>query len=266
MSRLWSLTWFTEEDPHDSFLRVSQEKDCYILAGLETCPSTGREHYQMCVYRSSKFSLRQLTRIFPGCHAEPSKGSFKQNYDYCTKDGHYSEYGVAPHQGARNDLSDIVVLAPSISLKDAILTGKVTNIQQCKFFEKCKDLITEPYDGIRTVKYFYGESGTGKSRSARSELGDYDICTLETDGKVTGYTGKSRVLFDDMPALNETQYRTLLKLTDRYITRVRVLYGVPWWNASLIYITTEHSLEKIAPFGIKPVQLERRISEIKSFP
>lgn len=266
-TRLWSLTIFPPEgaDLHPHFLRVSQEKDCYICAGKETCPKTGRMHYQMCVYRPSKFSLKQLQRAFPGCHAEKARGNFQQNYDYCTKDGKFAEYGERPHQGVRNDLSEIVALAPQISLKTAVLTGKVTNMQQLKFFERVSDMLCEPHDGPRTVKYYHGDSGSGKSMTARQHLTDYDICTLEADGKVTGYTGKSQVLFDDMPILNEVQYRTLLKLTDRYKTRVRILYGDTWWNASLIYITTEHDVHTIAPKGCNPTQLIRRIQEIFCF-
>ena len=48
-----------------------------------------------------------------------------------------------------------------------------------------------------TVFWFWGDTGTGKSRTVKEETnGDYDDCDY-VNGFLIGYTGNKTVVFDD---------------------------------------------------------------------
>lgn len=63
------------------------EYNCKVVAGLETCPSTGRKHAQ-CFVRFPKKSrgFGRIKKYWPDAHIEVARGGVNHNLTYCTKE------------------------------------------------------------------------------------------------------------------------------------------------------------------------------------
>lgn len=102
----WTLNTPTEEEM-TKIAAITIEEVKYMIYGEEVAPSTGRVHLQGYVEFTSLKSLNQVkTLISTRVHAEKSRGSSKQNQEYCMKEGNFVEIGSLPegHQGSRSDL------------------------------------------------------------------------------------------------------------------------------------------------------------------
>ena len=68
---------------------------------LETCPTTGKEHYQGFAFAKTPMKLGGWKKLFKIAHIEPV---FNKNEAYCSKEGKVIEFGDRPQQGQRNDM------------------------------------------------------------------------------------------------------------------------------------------------------------------
>lgn len=80
----------------------------YLLIGFEVGKS-GTEHVQGYVHFHNPRGFKMLRDYMPRAHIEIAKGKPQENYDYCTKDGHFVEFGHLPQQGRRTDLDSLVL-------------------------------------------------------------------------------------------------------------------------------------------------------------
>jgi hypothetical protein len=80
----------------------------YLVVGDETCPDTGRAHWQCYIQFHKKLRMNQVKQIFGNTvHLEGMRGTPKEASDYCKKEGAFTEFGdLAPGKGARTDLFD----------------------------------------------------------------------------------------------------------------------------------------------------------------
>ncbi|AYM54668.1 Rep-C [Ecklonia radiata-associated virus 3] len=63
-----------------------------FVFGLERAPTTGRQHLQGYLEFANPSGFGRVSKLLPA-HWEPARGSWKQNYDYCVKEGSYQSYG-----------------------------------------------------------------------------------------------------------------------------------------------------------------------------
>lgn len=111
-SKGWCFTCFYNgEHEHDVALLhlqlLSDSPDCeYIVVGRESCPTTGRTHFQGYVYFSRRLALSSVRNLLPQSHLSRARGSAADNRRYCTKDGDFEEFGTPPaHEpGKRSDI------------------------------------------------------------------------------------------------------------------------------------------------------------------
>lgn len=96
----------------------------FIAYGAETCPTTGRAHHQAFIYFHSMRhtgvrSLNKIGKLFGPvqCYVAPMLGGFKDNVEYCSKEGALTKLGDEPAQGARGDI---------VEAKESILAGTAT--------------------------------------------------------------------------------------------------------------------------------------------
>ncbi|ASH99186.1 replication-associated protein [Giant panda circovirus 2] len=99
--RSWCFTLNYNADTYDGHLSTLQALAAtlavdYLLYGRESAPTTGQRHLQGYIVFSSRRGLNAVRALLPGAHFERAKGSHKQNYDYCTKDGDFEESGELP--------------------------------------------------------------------------------------------------------------------------------------------------------------------------
>jgi len=74
----------------------------YLVYGYETGAS-GTPHLQgYVIFRDQKRLRGAKNLIGPRSHLEPARGSAQSNYDYCTKDGLFKEFGELPKTTSSN--------------------------------------------------------------------------------------------------------------------------------------------------------------------
>jgi hypothetical protein len=114
------------------------------------------------------------------------------------------------------------------------------------------------------VKWFYGESGSGKTRQAIEELGEDHYPCMNTGKWFDGYDAHENILVDDMRK-NFMHFAEFLKFIDRYAFRVETKGGTRQILAKKIIITSCHHPEDLFDTREDIKQLLRRIDEIQQF-
>lgn len=79
----------------------------YIVFGFEI-GQNGIPHIQGYCYTENAISLLSISKLLKRAHIEKAGGTPQQNYDYCTKEGEFYEFGEMPQQGKRTDLDKLV--------------------------------------------------------------------------------------------------------------------------------------------------------------
>lgn len=254
---------------------VLQDLDVkYIIYGREIAPTTGTPHLQGYFYLHHAKTFKS-TKKFVGIdsiHLEQAKGSPQSNKKYCSKDANVFTKGEAPNQGRRADIDDYRDMVKSgASLREIVDSG--ANWQNIRITEKYLTLYEKPRDFVPEVYWFYGKSGTGKTRKVfetAKEL-DLDLYVCDSNAKWwDGYDGHNAVLIDDMRG-TYCSYNRLLRLLDRYECRVEVKGGYRQLRATHMFITSPfHPQEMYSDYWSHSEkdtyeQLSRRITEIKMF-
>lgn len=98
MSKSRSYSFTINNYTMDDFARILwlSDNSRYLVVGFEKVKT---EHMQCYVYFLNACRISTLKQYVPRAHIEVSKGSPQQNYEYCTKDGEYFEFGQLPVKG-----------------------------------------------------------------------------------------------------------------------------------------------------------------------
>lgn len=225
----------------------------YLLYGREVCPTTGRVHWQGYVELSTQKTLRQVIGLLSPSHVEVAKGSAEENILYCSKDGEWVEWGESRQQGRRSDLAAVhqAILAGTMTVEDVLIESPNIYHQYGRTIEKLSDLVyaakeRDPNDdlSVPTVHWFYGTTGTGKTRAAwqemteRAELLQQSYWVYNEDhGWWDTYQQQELVLIDDFRG--QIPFHLMLRLLDRYPVSVsrRNKQNIPF-VAKEIWITS----------------------------
>lgn len=212
-------------------------------------------------------------------HVEVMRGTVGQSIDYCSKEESrdaeagfaYEAYGDAPAgagagQGNRTDFelvrdhfkgggdfSAAVEQFPSLAVRyPGGLRLLQANFQQ-------------PRAAQTKVFWFYGPTGSGKSRLAFSEYPDA-YCKMPGNKWWDGYEQQKSVIIDDYRR-DLCTFSELLRLFDRYHHRVEFKGGSVEFNSEVIVITSpknpQETWEGRSEEDIG--QLMRRIHEVRHF-
>lgn len=237
----------------------------YIIFGKEVCPKTNNVHHQGYIEFDSNIRLNKLKKFDNKIHWELRKGTQAEAITYCKKDNDWIEFGTKfeSKQGARTDISNI---------RDIIRGGGRMNevIEECNSYQSAKfgELYLkykEPKrDWVCEVYWYYGPTGTGKTKLAYEQAGKDCWISLNNGKWFDGYDGEENVILDDFRG-DWCTYTTLLRLLDRYPYRVEVKGGSRSWLAKRIWITSAYSPEETYQNVEDKQQLIRRLTEIKYF-
>ena len=110
-SRAWIVVLHQELKDGRKYPTVDIERSeyKYLIIGDETCPTTGRKHWQGYVEfknaRTRKGVKRAFGRNDMWCAAR--KGTAAQAANYCKKEGAFQEFGEISQQGRRSDLDKL---------------------------------------------------------------------------------------------------------------------------------------------------------------
>lgn len=94
----FTINNYTVQDEIDVFGLYAEYSCRYFIAGFELGENK-TPHIQGYVYFTNQVTLSSVSKMLPRAHLEVSKGNITSNYDYCTKDGEFFEYGDKPDQG-----------------------------------------------------------------------------------------------------------------------------------------------------------------------
>lgn len=260
------VEWFASLDED----WITEQKIKYMIIGSEV-GEQGTPHLQGYTYFTTQRTMGGVKKVFfDEMHLEISRGTARDNQRYCSKEGNViCEVGVMPQQGKREDLDEIKRrIKKGETMKELIEV--VSNYQGLRMAETLMK-----YQGMKKreppiVKWYYGPTGTGKTRSAiaeAEEIGGDDIWI--SGGSLRwwqGYCGQKCVIIDDFRA-DFCKYHELLRYLDRHPIQVEYKGGSCWLNATHIWITSafapENTYHNRGGDSVKP--LLRRISQTQKF-
>ncbi|MDB4369183.1 hypothetical protein N9Z56_01270 [bacterium] len=221
-SRTWCFTLnnYTESDL--TYLNEKAVTVRYMIVGKEV-GDAGTPHLQG--YVSFKNAVRMVSvKLVVGlrAHVEIAKGTLEQNVKYCSKEGDYKEWGERPmfqsEKGAgekrryqeawdimRSEEGTLEEVAPDLRLRF------YSTLKKVKIDAKLERKLTQTTE---QHEWYYGPSGTGKSRKAREENPDAYLknCNKWWDG----YDDQDVVLVEDFDRRHDGLAHHLKIWSDRY--------------------------------------------------
>jgi len=260
-SRGWCFTLNNYTDAEINILK--NINSVYIIFGKELAPTTGTPHLQGYVYLPNQRTKKSLIKEVPRASWQKAHGTGHANFEYCSKeDAEFYEHGVRPRQGERSDIAEIKnKLDDGHTLFDIILSNGLSGLHVAEALRKHS---TEKRTWKPEVKWYWGESGSGKTRTAFEECPNAWVSGRNLKWW-DGYEGHPDVIIDDFRE-DHCSYVELLRILDRYPFRVETKGSSQELLARKIIITSIFSPEKVFSSLREPVsQLLRRIDQVVEF-
>lgn len=242
---------------------------------------TGTPHLQGFIHFTNPRALGGLTRLFGrGVHFESMRGTIDQAIEYCSKEDSrdsdagfaYEEHGIKPvGQGLRTDILRLAnMVQEGKRMRDVADEAPDVYVKFHRGLAALSSLYQEKRSEPPAVYWFWGPTGTGKTRAAYGEAetsGAVPYFKMSTNKWWDGYEGQSHVIIDDYRCDFST-FAELLRLLDRYPMKVETKGGTVEFVATHIYITTPKTpVDTWATRSVEDVaQLTRRITEIRHYP
>lgn len=196
----------------------------FLAYGLETCPTTGRQHHQGWICFKSQIStstksICKIAKLLGNAHVEPMYGSLKDSNNYCSKEDTLHKFGDEPKQGDRSDLKDVIkrirdgeTTSEEICLEDPVyfhMYGRT--IQKAEDIHLRKRFRQWQTKGI----WYYGNTGAGKSHLAFEGYSpDTHYSKPLQENWWDGYTGQRVVILNEFRG--EISFSELLSLVDKW--------------------------------------------------
>jgi len=167
---------------------------------------------------------------------------------YCQKTSSRLEGGptfswgnTTASQGRRSDLED-----PVAAVMSGHRMGEVAGLYPLAYTRYCRGLealaarVATPVCKFKRVALFWGETGTGKTRTVFEAC---DVCDLfmVPDTRIpwfTGYDQQKVALMDEMGIANVMNINLLKRVLDRYGMWVPTKGGQSAWNPDVIIMTS----------------------------
>lgn len=245
----------------------------YMILGDEVGES-GTPHIQgYCSWNSAKSFTATKKLLGNRIHLEVSKGTPFDNYVYCSKESILYETGDRPKKVAQGERKDLQAIKKGIKngtkIRKLIDDDHINNLQQLKYAESLNKYYEKKRKFKPTVKWYYGATGTGKTKTAYEEMealtDDDNIYTAMDTGKWwDGYDGQEYIIIDDMRS-DFLKFHQLIKLIDRNEYRVETKGSTRQFLGKYIIITSAYPPDKLFHTEEDPGQLTRRLDEIKEF-
>lgn len=237
----------------------------YILVGDEV-GEQGTPHLHIYIEYENNKTFTTMKKLFPRANIQAAKGSSDDCRNYLSKGVIIREDGQPRRQGARNDITSVKDMVKSGSnIRDVIDT--CTSYQSIKVAEKMMVYFEPKREWLPEVRWYYGPTGTGKTRTAYNELkeryGDVYV-SMDSSNWWQGYDAHKGVIIDDIRK-DFCKFHILLRLLDRYPYQVETKGGSRQFLAETIIITCPYSPEQLYDTREDIEQLLRRVSYVKKF-
>lgn len=229
----------------------------YIIYGKEVA-ATGTKHLQGFVVFDNAKTLSAAIKTLPGCHVEIAK-TVEEAIEYCKKDGDFHERGTAPMSAADGGAIEANRWK---RMREAAEDGRFEEIDdKSRFlhFEKIQKMHIHALhsrkldDTEDQMLWYYGDSGTGKSRKARSENPEAYLkgCNKWWDG----YTDHEVVIIEDFDRKHDVLAHHMKIWADRYPFPAEVKGGSMTIRPRKIIVTSNYHPKDIwtNPSDLEPI-------------
>jgi len=251
--RDWCFTSFQDDPP-------TYDVECmgYLVFQRESCPDTGREHWQGFVQFNGPVTLQRAKRAIacPDAHLERRRGTPLQAADYCRDPSkladstqphtEFGELALRDQQGSRNDLVEIKrSIDEGASLLDVFERHFGQAVRYHRSFQLYSDLRrSRPRDRNTRceVIVLIGPSRTGKTRWAYEHFPD--LYEKDTSIWWPDYKQEETVLIDNIGPREVPAYNYLLRVCDRYPMRVQNKGGYTQLAAKRFIFTSIHPVDQ----------------------
>lgn len=235
------------------------DKILYLVYSNEEGELTHTPHIQGYVYFIHAKTMSAANKLLGNRASFDPRGVLgtpKQNRDYIVgpwtgidhKTGlpkskpynpNYHEFGTMPQQGKRNDIDAIRdQLKERPAMREVVETAKsYQSVKMAELYLKYK----EKKRSVKPVViWYYGDTGTGKSETALTELDREETYECPRTGRwFDGYDAHKYVLIDDVRD-DFMPYSELLKFCDKVPFRVETKGGTRQMLAEAIIFTSPH--------------------------
>lgn len=252
----------------------------YLVFQYEIGEKTRTYHLQGYIhYKNPRVCPKKK---FPRAHIEHAR-STRSCIEYCMKTDTRApgegqgpfEFGIRPigdkedsKQGERNDLRVFFdfVSEPTTTMLDIAVAEPSYYARYHKGIVALKNQLAPHRTEPPKVFWFYGPSGTGKSRRAMEIALEHEVPTYFIKDNSTwwdNYNQESTIIIDDFDK-NAFSFRDLLTILDRYPLQKQVKGGYVKINSPVIIITCEFPPEELWD-GNTLEQVTRRLTSITKF-
>ena len=263
------------------FLRAFAERECKYLVYQHEIGESGTPHLQGFMQFKSRRHFggvrKKLTRN-GRCRffIDPRRGSLEQAIEYATRESKRDiaanpdifEHGTRPAgRGTRSDIRNCVSdVQQGRRARDLFDQHPEVMVRYSRGIAAAR-MVYESKRNFKTiVKWYYGSTGTGKSRAAYNEAGDDAYWKAGATKWWCGYDGQETVVIDDY-RLDLCPFHVLLRMFDRYPLSVEGKGTTMQFTSKIIIVTAPHRPENMWRSRVAEdiQQLLRRIDEIKLF-
>jgi len=261
-------------------IREFYEAECTYLVYQHERGESGTPHFQGFFRFKSRRSFRAILQILEqrglrGIHLEPRRGTIAQAIEYCTRESkrdmggspNVTEYGNRPSgQGSRTDIrSALESLRSGKAPGDLFEAHPEVMVKYSRGMSEARLAFQQPRRSKTIVKWYYGSTGTGKSRAACDEFPDA-YWKAGSSKWWCGYYGQRCVIIDDYRC-DLCTFSNLLRLFDRYPLLVEGKGVSMQFVSETIIVTAPRRPEDMWSKRTQEdmQQLLRRIEEVKLF-
>jgi len=199
----------------------------YAIIGKEVGES-GTPHLQGYIMLSGQLRFSSIKRDFPTWHIEKARGTSAQNKEYCSKENDFVEIGECPEDSA--------TVTKNIwrTIYDLAAKGDWTTLQVdhprvwIMMHEKLKSMRIPNsivINGDLLNEWWYGATGTGKSRLAWQKYGNVMYSKM-LNKWWDGYDMQPVVVIEEWSPKNDVTASALKIWADRYPFTAQIKGGV----------------------------------------
>lgn len=260
----WTLNNYAPQD-HESF-RDTWTYD-YMIIGFEVGEQEHTPHLQgyTCFTKRTRFSA--LKKLHPRISWKQCRGTPLQNKAYCSKSGHFEEYGTLPVTGGeaeKNRWKRIHELAKNRDEDGFFDECPQESFLHAKRFKSLTRHYNPPASSIDVLQHYWyqGPSGTGKSRVARAQYpGAYIKPTASKWWP--DYDGQDVVIIDDLGKPHEYVLEWLKNWADHYPFQAESKGDhTGLIRPKHIIVTTQYSWEDISQDTELQAAIARRFTRV----
>ena len=250
----------------------------HSLAGQHEVGESGTPHLQLAFRLVDRIRLRQLIAAVPGAHFAVMRGSPQQAFAYATKSDTRAPdtvpftFGEQPTrgtgQGRRTDLLEVKeAIDNGATLLDVFEQHFPAACQHHRSFTLYKNLKIPPRVRLDLkVYWFYGPTGTGKSRKVHTLVPHEDTYFKQPESTwFDAYDGQKVLVLDDFRK-NWVTFGYFLKWLDVNPLLVQRKGTSVWSNWSTVFITAPYPPDQLYATHEDVAQLVRRVTKVFSYP